>query len=431
MKKILEGYKETELGVIPQEWEIKQIDDVAEEIFLGLTSKVDYVENGGFPLVRASDISKGKLSFESVKFISEEQHKKLTKLRKVEKGDVLISKSGTLGTCVIVECDTEFSIYESIIAVKIKSEIFFPKYLVQLLQDTKIQSNMLGARVGGAVGHLNLQTFRKLIISLPTLPEQQKIAEILSSVDDHIEKLDETISEYELLKKGMMKKLLTEGIGHTEFKDTELGRIPKEWEVRKLGEVCDEVTIGLVTSMTKHYVDNGIPLIRNSDIKENLIIMDKMVKLNPEFVEKNEKKRFKLGDVVTVHTGDIGTSAVIENELVGSLGFATLNSRVNEDIVSNFYYSLFLNSSIFKSQAYAVSTGDGRNNLNLKDFVNMIIAYPKDKVEQNNIFEIINNLSERIYLYKSEKDDFMQVKKGLMEKLLTGKIRVNNISLGE
>lgn len=54
MKKIPEGYKETELGVIPQEWEIKQIDDVAEEIFLGLTSKVDYVENGGFPLVRAS-----------------------------------------------------------------------------------------------------------------------------------------------------------------------------------------------------------------------------------------------------------------------------------------------------------------------------------------------------------------------------------------
>ncbi len=419
MKKILEGYKETELGVIPQEWEIKQIDDVAEEIFLGLTSKVDYVENGGFPLVRASDISKGKLSFESVKFISEEQHKKLTKLRKVEKGDVLISKSGTLGTCVIVECDTEFSIYESIIAVKIKSEIFFPKYLVQLLQDTKIQSNMLGARVGGAVGHLNLQTFRKLIISLPTLPEQQKIAEILSSVDDHIEKLDETISEYELLKKGMMKKLLTEGIGHTEFKETELGRIPKEWEVKRIEDVAITASGGTPSRAKEEYYINGsIPWIKTGELKQKYIY--KVEEFITEEAVKNSSAKLIEKDsiIIAMYGATIGNLSITKISCTTNQACCCIKTKDNMD--SEYLYYFLLND---KENIISKGAGGAQPNISQQIVKNHLILMPS-LPEQQEIASILSSVDERIDLYKSEKEDFVQVKKGLMEKLLTGKIRV-------
>lgn len=107
-------------------------------------------------------------------------------------------------------------------------------------------------------------------IALPTHPEQLVIGGNLAKLEAHIEKLDKTIEDYQLLKKGMMKKLLTEGIGHTEFIETEIGRIPKDWEVKRLDQVCDKIFIGLVTSMTKHYSDEGVLLIRNSVLLSSL-----------------------------------------------------------------------------------------------------------------------------------------------------------------
>src|SRR5690606_19017866 len=112
------------------------------------------------------------------------------------------------------------------------------------------------------------------------------------------------------------------------YKMTELGEIPSEWEVKSLQQISKNVTIGLVTTMTKHYVENGVPLIRNSDIKEGKIRMEKLINLSSEFAEKNSNKQMKLNDIVTVHTGDIGTSSLISEDLVGCLGFATLQTTV-------------------------------------------------------------------------------------------------------
>lgn len=113
-----EGYRQTEVGVIPVEWQISSITDICSDIFLGLTTKVDYVQSNGVPLVRAKDINSGRLLFEETLQISKRQHRDLTKYRRANKGDVLVSKSGTLGICALVDTDREFSIYESIIVMK-------------------------------------------------------------------------------------------------------------------------------------------------------------------------------------------------------------------------------------------------------------------------------------------------------------------------
>tara|TARA_R110000868_G_scaffold411622_3_gene706494 strand:+ start:9503 stop:10717 length:1215 start_codon:yes stop_codon:yes gene_type:complete len=202
-------FKKSPLGNIPKSWEFVKLSEICDEIFLGLTSKVDYVESGGFPFVRTTDIKYGKLSFENIKHISEQQHKKLTKNRITKKGDVLVSKSGTLGTCAIVDVDFEFSTYESIITIQPKSELLSNKFLLQILQDTDVQKRMIGARVGGIVGHLNLMTFRKLIIPLPSLNEQLHISELLSLVDQKLVVLSKKKSYYQKLKKGLMQQLLT------------------------------------------------------------------------------------------------------------------------------------------------------------------------------------------------------------------------------
>lgn len=140
-----------------------------------------------------------------------------------------------------------------------------------------------------------------------------------------------------------------------------------------------KVTIGLVTTMTMHYVSNGIPLIRNSDIKPNEIIKDKMIYLSESFASENEHRKLKLNDIVTVHTGEVGVSAVIKGDMVDCLGFATLNTRPNTNQVYPEFLSWFFNSEPFVNWCIAMSTGDGRQNLNLKDFVKAIVHLPSIK----------------------------------------------------
>ena len=190
-------------------WEVHNITKCCQEIFLGLTAKVDYVKYGGVPLIRATDISSGKLSFQNALFISKQQHKQLTKYRKAKYGDVLVSKSGSLGVCALVETEKEFSIYESIIVLQPVFKRLNSNFLLCLMTFQETQKSLLSGTVGSTVGHLNLNLFKQLDITLPTISEQKAIAQILSDMDAEIEALEKKRDKYKAIKQGMMQELLT------------------------------------------------------------------------------------------------------------------------------------------------------------------------------------------------------------------------------
>src|SRR5574344_1709866 len=132
------------------------------------------------------------------------------------------------------------------------------------------------------------------------------------------------------------------------------------WEQRKVTEI-GKISIGLVTTMTKHYTNSGTLLIRNSDIKNNKFeFSNDPIYLDDEFAEQNKTRKHQLGDVITVHTGDVGTSAVVTENEVNSIGFATIITRPYKNIISSKYLSTFLNTDNHKKWAVAISTGDGR-----------------------------------------------------------------------
>ena len=134
------------------------------------------------------------------------------------------------------------------------------------------------------------------------------------------------------------------------------------WEQRKVTEI-GKIYIGLVTTMTKHYTDEGTLLIRNSDIKDGKFEFgDNPIYLEKTFAEKNETRMHQIGDVITVHTGDVGTSAVITENEAKSIGFATIVTRPNPKIIDSNYLCSFLNTDKHKKWAVSISTGDGRTN---------------------------------------------------------------------
>jgi type I restriction enzyme, S subunit len=235
---VREGYKQTEIGVIPEEWEVELFGNQCD-IRDGTHYSPQYCESG-IPFITSKNLTDQGINFSEVNYITIKDHNEFSKRSKVENGDILFGMIGTIGKPVIVNTAFEFSI-KNVALLKFAQHTnldnFFTLYL---LKSDIITKQFKKVSNGGVQSFIALGVIRKLKIPLPPLPEQQKIAEILSTVDQKIDSIDSKIEETQTLKRGLMQRLLSEGIGHSEFKESEIGRIPKGWEVLPFIELADK-----------------------------------------------------------------------------------------------------------------------------------------------------------------------------------------------
>ena len=290
---------------------------------------------------------------------------------------------------------------------------FAPKYLGYCMNSPAFHNQLRPFMQGVKVTSIGRSNISEVEISAPSsIEEQQKIADFLSSVDDVITASEDEVANLETQKKAVMKKIFSKEV---RFKRDDGTDFP-DWEDRNILEIA-ETYIGLVTTMTEHYVDSGVPLIRNSDIKENRFEFSSPIYLDSDFAERNFSRKHKEGDIVTVHTGDVGTSAVITGFLVGSIGFATIVTRIkNKAEILPLFVSWYFNSPVCKKIILDVITGDGRNNLNMKDFNKLQIPIPNTE-EQSLIADFLSNFDEAIAAAKKEMELWKELKKGLLQQM--------------
>ncbi|ENO8436085.1 restriction endonuclease subunit S [Vibrio parahaemolyticus] len=341
----------------------------------------------------------------------------------LKQGDFLISKRQIVhGACGIVPEHLDGSIVSNEYSIFTAKDSFDLNYLRYLSETLYFQQTCFHSSIGVHIEKMifKLDNWFKWDFNLPPLSEQRKIAQILSTWDKAIAATAKLIETSKQQKKALMQQLLT---GKKRLVNPETGKaFEGEWEEVRLSEIA-KVSIGLVTTMTKHYVESGVPLIRNSDIKQNEIRKEKMIYLSESFASESEHRKLKINDVVTVHTGEVGVSSVIGSDMAGSLGFATLNSRPDLNKVLPTYLSWYFNSDRFINWCVSVSTGDGRQNLNLKDFAKAIVLLP-ELAEQQKIASVLTAADKEIKVLEAKLANFKQEKKALMQQLLTGKRRV-------
>ncbi len=273
---------------------------------------------------------------------------------------------------------------------------------------------------------------------IPAEDEQKAIADFLdkecAQIDSIAADLEKQIALLQQYKKSLITETVTKGLDKSvPMKDSGVeffGKIPAHWKVSKTKYVAD-ISIGLVTTMTANYVDeDGVPLIRNSNIRTNHIDDNGMVYLSKEFAKANIGRALHKGDIVTVHTGDVGTSAIINETYHMSHGFATIISRLKTKTVNNQFLCWLYNSEIFKEMSIAYSTGDGRQNLNLYDFVDFYILIPTLK-EQMEIVNWLNLKCTEIDNFIENKQQqlllIQQHKKSLIYEYVTGKKQVKEV----
>ena len=256
--------------------------------------------------------------------------------------------------------------------------------------------------------------FLKIEIPVPTVVEQRKIGAYLDQLDRLITLHQRKYEKLHNIKKSMLEKMFPKNgsnVPEIRFKG-----FTEAWEQRKVAEL-GKIYIGLVTTMTAHYTDEGTLLIRNSDIKDGRFEFgEKPIFLEKSFAMANESRMHQIGDVITVHTGDVGTSAVISENEDKSIGFATIVTRPNKTIIDPSYLCTFLNTERHKKWAVAISTGDGRTNYNLGDYFELVVPVPSIK-EQKQIAMFIENLNNLITLHQRELEKLQNIKKSMLEKM--------------
>jgi type I restriction enzyme S subunit len=202
--------KQTEVGVIPEDWECANFTEVTDLITCGIAATPNYIsENRGYPFLSSTNIKDGHIVWSGYKWIGKELHKQLYRNNPPLKGDILYSRVGTIGEAAVIEESFEFSIYVSLTLIKPKRclDSYFLKHLLNSNGYKKRAQNQV--YLGGGVGNLNVEVVREYPIVLPPLLEQQAISGVLSDMDAEIAALEQRLAKTRDLKQGMMQELLT------------------------------------------------------------------------------------------------------------------------------------------------------------------------------------------------------------------------------
>jgi len=264
----------------------------------------------------------------------------------------------------------------------------------------------------------------------PSIAEQQKIALILSNVDNTLKRTNQLIQKIELLKNGLMQKLFTKGIGHTKFKKVEwlFGKeieIPEEWEMVELQNCIDPntiITYGIVQAGPN--ITSGIPYIRTNDVAGDFINTEKLLKTTQEIHKKYKRTRLKEGDIICTVRASVGKFQIIPKELDNanlSRGIARISPKTD---LNNIFLYYSLNSEFIRKQFNSLAKGSTFLEITMFQLRKIKTMMPSKIEEQKHIATILSNVDSQINKEKLQKSNLELLKKGLMQKLFTGQIRV-------
>ena len=312
-----------------------------------------------------------------------------------------------------------------------------PKFLSSILETFPLQNAIESFCLSGSTNQveLNRAAFCDLIISLPDKPVQDQIATILSTIDKAIEQTEAIIAKQQRIKTGLMQDFLTRGIDEHgnirseqthQFKDSPLGRIPVEWECEPCSAICKNIVVGIVIRPAQYYRPSGIPVLRSANITDSGIDLSDIVYMSEADNVTLAKSCLRQGDLVTVRTGYPGTTAVIPPELDDSNCVDIIISRPNLTRIRPNYLAIWINSDFGKKQVLEGQGGLAQQHFNVGELRKLIVKVPSIE-EQSKIEDVLLLQEELITRQKRVLNNSIRLKTGLMQDLLTGKVRVTEL----
>jgi len=420
----------------PQQWQLVTLEDIA-------ASTKHSIKRGpwGGSLKREIFVSSGYKVYEQKNVIYNDfkignyyiDSQKFSELKDfaISPGDVLISCSGTYGKVAVVPNNIEKGIInQALLKISPNQEKIVTPYFKYLLESELIQKYFVGLTHGSAIKNVvSVSILKQMKFRLPSIFEQHKIASTLSKVDELIQKTDQIIEQTQRLKKALMQRLLTKGIGHAKFKKVSwlFGKkivIPEEWNILSLHDICKNITDGKHGDCENEN-HSGFYFISAKDIFNGKIHYEKARQITmSDFLDAHKRTKIEPGDILLTNSGSIGKLAIVEDKFntpktTFQKSVAILKPSIDKIFVKFFYYYLDYN----QQQLETIASGSSQKNLLLRQLESFRIVLPLLS-EQKKIGLVLSDIDSRIQNQKDHKLIFENLKKGLMQKLLTGKIRV-------
>jgi type I restriction enzyme S subunit len=408
-------FQTTPIGELPRDWQAKTIEDLfnVETGTTPSTSVPAYWEKGTINWITPTDLS--RLENELHIAISErrvtERAMKETNLNLLPKGSIILSTRAPVGYVAVLDKESSFNQGCKGLAPKDQSRVCPEFYGYYLAYKKQALRNLSG---GSTFLELSKNRLEKFEIPYMDYSEQRNVVLVLSRADEAINKTNLVITKIEHLKSGLVQQLLTHGIAHTEYRDTPIGRIPKEWDVRELGDerIADIVAGQSPPSSTYNKEEVGLPFLQGK------MEFGEMYPSPTTYCSKPIKVA-KKDDILLSVRAPVGDVNMAPFECCIGRGLAAIRARPDKlDHLFLFYY-LKHQGRKFK----ALSSGSTFKAIRIRDIESFSVPVPSVK-EQVTIAEILSEVYRKLELKRKESAKLEMAKRGLMDLLLTGKIRV-------
>ena len=411
-------FKNTEIGEIPEDWEMYSIGkycSVKARIgWQGLTTS-EYLQTGHYGLITSTDLIEGKVNWDTCVFVSEERYKQDTNII-VKNGDVLVSKDGTIGKVAVVSnLQYPTTLNSGVFVIRTKNEKITQEGLGLVFISPYFKDFIKRLTAGSTIVHLYQKDIVNFTFPIPTLLEQHRIASALTSIDNLISSLGKLIEKKKNIKQGTMQQLLT---GKTRLKG-----FNEPWMEHTIDELFDLGNGYTPSKSNPAYWTNGtIPWFRMEDIRTNgRILKDSIQHVTPEAVKGNGL--YPKYSIILSTTATIGEHALLIANSLANQRFTFLNRKVNRrdmiDIIFFYHYCFILGKWCRDN----INAG-GLLAVNMDDLKNHSIYIPKSIAEQQAIAAILTKMDDEITALEATKTKYEAIKQGMMQQLLTGKIRL-------
>jgi len=412
-------FKDTEIGKIPMDWTLfnvlKDTTINARIGWQGLTTK-EYLSFGEYYLITGKDFLNGSIDWDNCSFVSESRYNQDRKIQ-IKEEDVLVSKDGTIGKIAYLNnIPGKGTLNSGVFVIRSNKSSLLQRYLAIGFMSKYFDNFMSNIVAGSTIKHLYQKDIIKFTFAGPaSLSEQKAIADALSSVDGLIAALEKKIEKKRLIKQGTMQQLLT---GKQRLKG-----FNQSWTEKKLSDVALICRGGSPRPIESYLTNeaNAINWIKIGDVSKNSKYIEKTKeKIKPSGLTSTRK--VKKGDLILSNSMSFGRPYILNIEGCIHDGWLVIQEYGNT-YDTDFLYYILSSNDVF-NQYIAMAAGSSVKNLNKEKVGDVLIKTPSDLSEQHAIAQILSDMDAEISALEQKREKMRSVKQGMMQQLLTGKIRL-------
>ena len=405
------GYKQTEVGVIPEEWEVKPLGEIGEAL-IGLTYKPTDVRQHGTLVLRSSNIQNDALAFDDNVFVDAAIPERI----RVLNDDVLICvRNGSrdlIGKSALLDDRTKGMTFGAFMAVY-RSQI---GRLASYLFQSAILKRQINEHLGATINQITNKSINSFRIPVPTPPEQRAIATALSDVDGLLGGLDRLIAKKRDLKQAAMQQLLTG--------QTRLPGFHGEWEVKRLDAIADVIDPH-PSHRAPDEVSNGVPFVGIGDLDETGNLVGTKLRYVDRSVLVEHSARYNLDDQL-IGLGRVASigKVVCLKPLPEGFAISPTLGVIRGRSVQRGYLLYALRSKFITEQFTRIMSGSTRSSVGMEVLRKLNVLLPPTPAEQTAIAEVMSEMDGELAVLEQRREKTRALKQAMMQELLTGRTRL-------